>query len=40
MDEMHNALNELEKFIHADTEIPTLARAGMIPINSKQSIPS
>jgi Fic family protein len=30
MDEMHNALNELEKFIHADTEIPTLARAGMI----------
>jgi len=30
MDEMHNALNELEKFIHADMEIPTLARAGMI----------
>jgi len=30
MDEMQNALNELEKFIHADTEIPTLARAGMI----------
>lgn len=30
MDEMYNALNELEKFIHADTEIPTLARAGMI----------
>jgi len=30
IDEMHNALNELEKFIHADMEIPTLARAGMI----------
>jgi Fic family protein len=30
MDEMHNALNELGKFIHADTEIPTLTRAGMI----------
>ena len=30
MDEMQNALSDLEKFIHADTEIPTLARAGMI----------
>jgi len=40
MDEMQNALSDLEKFIHADTEIPTLARAGMIPINSKQSTPS
>ena len=30
MDEMQSALNDLEKFIHADTEIPTLARAGMI----------
>ena len=27
---MQNALSDLEKFIHADTEIPTLARAGMI----------
>jgi len=30
MDEMQNALSDLEKFIHADTEIPILARAGMI----------
>ena len=30
IDEMKNALSDLEKFIHADTEIPTLARAGMI----------
>lgn len=30
LDEMQNALSDLEKFIHADTEIPTLARAGMI----------
>lgn len=30
MDEMQNALGDLEKFIHADTEMPTLARAGMI----------
>ena len=30
VDEMQEALNELEKFIHADTEIPPLARAGMI----------
>ncbi len=30
VDEMQNALNDLENFIHADTEIPTLARVGMI----------
>lgn len=30
VDEMQEALNELENFIHADTEIPPLARAGMI----------
>ena len=30
VDEMKEALNELEKFIQADTEIPPLARAGMI----------
>jgi len=30
VDEMRNALGDLEKFIHADTETPTLARAGMI----------
>ncbi|MBI5955326.1 MAG: Fic family protein [Chloroflexi bacterium] len=30
VDEMRNVLGDLEKFIHADTEIPTLARAGMI----------
>jgi Fic family protein len=30
VDEMQDALNELEKFIHADTEIPPLARASMI----------
>ena len=29
MDEMQNALSDLEKFIHADAEIPILARAGM-----------
>jgi Fic family protein len=29
-DEMQNALNDLEKFIHSDTELPALARAGMI----------
>lgn len=29
VDEMRNALSDLEKFIHADTEIPTLARVGM-----------
>jgi len=28
--EMHQALDALEKFIHADTQIPSLARAGMI----------
>lgn len=28
--EMQNALNDLENFIHAETEIPTLVRAGMI----------
>jgi Fic family protein len=27
---MHQALNDLEKFMHIDTEIPTLIRAGMI----------
>jgi len=30
VDEMQEALNELEKFIRADTEIPPLARVGMI----------
>jgi Fic family protein len=30
VDEMRIALGDLEKFIHADTEMPTLARAGMI----------
>jgi Fic family protein len=30
VDEMQNALSDLEKFIHADMEIPTLVRAGMI----------
>jgi len=30
VDEMQDALSALEKFIHADTEIPPLARAGMI----------
>ena len=30
VDEMHQALNDLEKFMHIDTEIPTLIRAGMI----------
>ncbi len=30
VDEMQDALNDLEKFIHADTELPALARAGMI----------
>jgi Fic family protein len=30
VDEMHAALNALEKFIHAPSEIPQLARAGLI----------
>ncbi|MBN2115989.1 MAG: Fic family protein [Anaerolineales bacterium] len=30
IDEMERALSDLEKFIHADTDIPALARAGMI----------
>ncbi|MBI5295083.1 MAG: Fic family protein [Chloroflexi bacterium] len=30
VDEMHEALHELEIFIHAGTEIPILARAGLI----------
>jgi len=30
VEEMHQALDALEKFIHADTQIPPLARAGMI----------
>lgn len=30
LDEMQNALSDLEKFIHTDTEIPALVRAGMI----------
>ena len=30
VEEMHQALDALEKFIHADTQIPSLARAGMI----------
>jgi Fic family protein len=30
VDEMHHALDDLEKFIHADTNIPILARAGMV----------
>ena len=30
VEEMHQALHALEKFIHADTQIPPLARAGMI----------
>ena len=30
VDEMQNALSDLEKFIHADMELPALARAGMI----------
>ena len=30
VDEMQEALNELEKFMHADTETPPLVRAGMI----------
>jgi Fic family protein len=30
IDEMQAALNDLEKFIHAETDIPALARAGMI----------
>lgn len=30
VDEMHQALNDLEKFMHIDTEIPKLIRAGMI----------
>ncbi len=30
VDEMHEALNAMEKFIHADTDLPALIRAGMI----------
>jgi Fic family protein len=30
VDEMQNALSDLEKFIHAEAELPALARAGMI----------
>jgi len=30
VDEMQTALSDLEKFIHADTDIPALVRAGMI----------
>ncbi len=30
LEEMHQALDALEKFIHADTDIPALVRAGMI----------
>ena len=30
VDEMHQALGELEKFMHAGTDIPALARAAMI----------
>lgn len=30
VEEMYQALDELEKFIHADTDIPLLIRAGMI----------
>lgn len=30
VDEMHAALGTLEKFIHADTELPALVRAGLI----------
>jgi Fic family protein len=30
VDEMHRALNELEKFIHADDTIPTVIKAGLI----------
>jgi len=30
VNEMQNALSDLEKFIHADSELPALARAGMI----------
>jgi len=30
VDEMHDALNAMEKFIHADTDLPALVRAGMI----------
>ena len=30
VDEMHRALDAMEKFMHADTQIPPLARAGMI----------
>lgn len=29
-DEMHNCLSELERFIHADSELPPLLRIGMI----------
>ena len=30
VEEMHQALDALEKFIHADKQIPPLARVGMI----------
>jgi len=30
VDEMHEALNAMEKFIHADTDLPALVRAGLI----------
>jgi Fic family protein len=30
VDEMHQTLDDLEKFMHIDTEIPALIRAGMI----------
>ena len=30
VDEMHAALSTMEKFIHADTELPALVRAGLI----------
>lgn len=30
IDEMHDALNAMEKFIHANTDLPALVRAGMI----------
>ncbi len=30
VDEMHRALNDLEKFIHIDNDIPTVTKAGLI----------
>jgi len=30
VDEMHHALNDLEKFIHIDNDIPTVTKAGLI----------